>query len=147
MESELLLRARNLLQVAEQVLLRTYPLVNDPKLLLGVAQDIHAALKSAMKAVLEKEGISKDGFDAEFDALKGIAGRFRLSADELEVIGTMHTIIAAHEASPVEFPRHDCFVICDEKYDMMTITVDNMKSFLFRAGLFVEKVEDVFRAK
>lgn len=146
-QDDLMTRARNQLKVAEQLLVHTYPIVKEPKILLGIAEDIYAALTAAMNSLLKKKGVEKNGFDAEFRALTGIAPGFGISPDELDLLACLHRVIEAHKSSPVEFPRPDCFVICDGEFNMITITIDNMKSFLFRAGLFVEKAESVFRAK
>ncbi|MBW2997202.1 hypothetical protein KY349_02570 [Candidatus Woesearchaeota archaeon] len=138
-------RARRSLQVAEQMLSKTYPIVNDPKLILAIAEDIYAALTSSMTALLvkkqEKMQISDD-FSSIFTAFQQIAPDLSFQQDDLEIIKELSTIIAEHKDSPVEFPRKDKFIICDNEYKCTTITIDDMKSYLFRARLFVEKVND-----
>jgi hypothetical protein len=138
-------RARRSLQVAEQMLSKTYPIVNDPKLILAIAEDIYAALTSSMTALLvkkqEKVQVSDD-FSSIFTAFQQIAPDLSFQQDDLEIIKELSTIIAEHKDSPVEFPRKDKFIICDNEYKCTTITLDDMKSYLFRARLFVEKVND-----
>ncbi|MFC1741238.1 hypothetical protein ACFL3V_01755 [Nanoarchaeota archaeon] len=138
----LLERARRSLQVAEQVLINTYPLVKDPKLILAVAEDIHAALTSAAEAIIIKKGKYNPElqFHQYLEALENT-----ITNDEQDLLKRLHNIIQGHKESPVEFPRKDHFVICDKKYDCDVISLDDMKKYLFRAGLFVEKAGDTVR--
>lgn len=138
-------RARRSLQVAEQMIGKTYPIVNDPKLILAIAEDIYAALISSMTALLVKKQEKKqlsDDFSSIFTAFKQMAPDMGFQHDDLVIIEELNTIISEHEESPVEFPRKDKFIICDDEYKCTAITLDDMKSYLFRAGLFIEKVND-----
>ena len=62
-------RARKSLKVAEQMLIHTYPVVEDPKLILAVAGDVYAALEQSMDALLAyghdnaKDLIEKNDFE------------------------------------------------------------------------------------
>lgn len=135
-------RARRGLEVAEQMLVHTYPVVKDPKLILAVAGDICAALTSSMEAfILEKGGDLEADFGSNLATFTRLAKDYSFDADELELIGRLHDVIEAHKKSPVEFPRKDRFIICDEKYDCREITLEDMKNYLFRARLFIEKSE------
>jgi hypothetical protein len=143
----LISRARGSLQVAEKMLLHTYPVVNDPKLLLAVAGDIYTALTSGMTSILTDKDITADDFSSQLKAFKGVAEDCNITEDDIILISELHDIMQQHKDSPVEFPRKDRFVICNNRYDMRTISLDDMKQYLFKAGLFVEKVERYFRAR
>ena len=143
----LITRARRSLQVAEQMLLHTYPVVDDPKLLLAVAGDIYTALASCMTAVLAGKGVKAGDFDSQLAAFQRMAEEFSITGDDLDLISQLHDVMQQHKDSPVEFPRKDCFVICDEKYYMRTVSLDDVKQYLFKAGVFVGKLERYFRAR
>ncbi len=135
-------RARRSLEVAEQVLIRTYPVVKDPKLILAVAGDIYSAVTSSIEAfILEKGGDLGADFRSNLAKFTRVAKDYSFGDDDLELIGRLHDIIEAHKESPVEFPRKDRFIICDERYDCKEITLEDMKNYLFRARLFIEKSE------
>ena len=137
-------RARRSLQVAEQMLNKTYPIVNDPKLILAIAEDIYAALTSSMTALLLKKQkkTGNNSFSDKMDAFKQIAPQCSFQKQDLGILKELHSIMSEHEESSVEFPRKDKFVICDDGYKCTTMTLDDMKSYLFKARLFVEKVSD-----
>ncbi len=144
---ELLSKARKDLQVAEQLLIKTYPVVDDPKLILAVAGDVYTAITSAMRAFLVRKGAEDapakkrvtEDFDAAFKAFDPEARKAGFKDDDIELLVTLHKIMCEHKASPVEFARKDKFVICDEHYNCDVISVADMKKYLFRARLFVDK--------
>ncbi|MFH1063970.1 MAG: hypothetical protein V1729_02735 [Candidatus Woesearchaeota archaeon] len=146
---EILAKARKDLQVAEQMLIKTYPVVEDPKLILAILQDIYIALIGAMRAFLTFKGIKHDlisgdtdDIDAAFEVFGKNARASGFKDDDIELIAKLHKIIREHKESPVEFARKDKFVICDEHYNCDVISVDDMKKYLFRARLFVDKTEE-----
>jgi hypothetical protein len=143
----LLIRARRSLQVAEKLFLHTYPVVDDPKLLLSVTGELRTALESGMDAVLAGKGISKEDFSSRLGDFRRFADEISIEADDISLIDTLHTIMQQHKESPVEFPRNDCFVICDENYHMLTISSGDVKQYLFKAGVFIDKVERYFRKR
>lgn len=133
-------RARRSIEVAEQMLLRTYPVVQDPKLILAVAGDVYSALMGCVEAVMLQADIdSGDDFASRLVAFKAASSKMGFGEEEFGLVDVMHRIVSEHESSPVEFPRKDKLVICDGKYHCDIISVDDMKNYLFRARLFVEK--------
>jgi hypothetical protein len=145
-------RARRSIQVAEHMLIKTYPVVDDPKLILAVAGDIYTALTSSMEALLiskkeENQLEFSNDFSSRFSAFKGIANDHGFSEEDLAMIEELDRIMEEHRESPVEFARKDKFVICDEKYNLEAISLDDMKSYLFKARLFIEKAETIMNSK
>ncbi|MBU2560880.1 MAG: hypothetical protein KKD17_01180 [Nanoarchaeota archaeon] len=142
--------ARRSLKVAEHMLIQTYPFVNDPRLVLAVAGDIYSALMSSMSALLlaGKKARKKslpDDFDSLFSAFREVAGGYGFTEDDLSLVSDTNRILVEHKESPVEFARRDSIVICDSRYKCSRISVDDMKKYLFRARLFVDKSESLLR--
>ncbi|MBN1544736.1 hypothetical protein JW898_04715 [Candidatus Woesearchaeota archaeon] len=142
--------ARKSLKVAERVLIQTYPFVNDPRLVLAVAGDIYSALMSSIRALLlaGEKGLKNslpDDFGSLFSSFKDVAGVYGFTEEDLSLVSDTCRILLAHKESPVEFARRDSMVICDSRYECSRISVDDMKKYLFRARLFVEKSESVLR--
>jgi hypothetical protein len=139
---ELQERARRNIEVAEQLLVKTYPAVKDPKLILAVADDVYTALLSSIEAVLvQGSDDSGDDFGSRLAAFRKAVGSRGFDTSDFELVESIHRIVSGHRSSPVEFPRRDQFVICDKNYVCDIISVDDMKNYLFRARLFVEKAE------
>ncbi len=128
------------MKVAENILTKTYALVNDPKIILAVAEDIYSALVFSVEAVLRHHDIFfNDDFGSKFAAFKKLAAEKGFKDDDISMLADFNRIIREHEASPVEFSRKDCFVICDGDYRCDVISLVDMQKYLFRARLFVEK--------
>lgn len=137
-----IIEARRSLKVAEHLLNSTYPAVRDPRLILAVAEDIYTAVSIAMDAALsENDRSSEKGFVKRFEAFRALAGNCGLADDELSLPSELNKIIQEHKDSPVEFARKGDFVICDDDYACSVISSEDMKKYLFRAGLFIAKVE------
>ena len=51
--------AKQKIKVADHIISVTYPLVKDPKLLLGVLENIHSALMHCISAILEYDRLFK----------------------------------------------------------------------------------------
>lgn len=133
---ELKAKAEESLKLAEHMLIKTYPLANDPKIILAVAEDTYIALQSIILSL----GIKPEDFPQK-------AEEIGFKSDEIELFSRLKAIIKEHEDSPVEFSRKDKFVICDDFYNTDSITLDDMKKYLFRARLFVEKAENITDSK
>ena len=143
---DLIDRAHRSLKVAGHMIEKTYPMVNDPKLILAVAGDIYSAVLSSMTAVVLKEGeVVNEDFKSRFDSFRKLAPDYGFTSDDNLLIAKLDRIITAHRESPVEFPRKDHFVICGDKYDCMKLSIDEMKNYLFNATLFVEKADVVVK--
>lgn len=138
-KQDLTTRAYQSLKLAEHMLIRTYPMVDDPKLILAISEDIHIALFSMVEALYGK--------DADLGVFKEKAVSSGFNSDEIELVKRLDNIIQEHKDSPVEFTRKDKFVICDDSYNTDSITLDDMKKYLFEARLFVEKAEAILRGK
>lgn len=145
-EKDLEKRAKTSISLAEKMLFETYPVVNDPRLILAIADDIYTALMSCIEAVSMTWNLRfGDDFESGFSAFKERALKDGFTEEELDLVMKIHNIVAEHKKSPVEFTRKGRFVICDEVYNCTAISSDDMKSYLFRARLFVEKVEGLLR--
>lgn len=132
------------MQLAEHMLISTYPLVKDQRLLLGIAGDIFSALSSGIEAfMLNKKKAGGNDFDSLFESFRGCAKG--INDDEFNLVVSINNIVKQHKASPVEFARKEKYVICDENYNCSEISPQSMKNYLFRARLFIEKLDKMLR--
>lgn len=139
---DLIDKAHRSLKVARHMIEKTYPMVDDPKLILAVAGDIYDAVLNSMTAVVLNNGeVITDNFQSRFDSFKRVATGYGFTHEDNGLIAELDELITAHRESPVEFPRKDHFIICDDKYDFMKISLEDTKKYLFRATLFVEKAD------
>ncbi|MFQ5474783.1 MAG: hypothetical protein ACE5DM_03005 [Candidatus Nanoarchaeia archaeon] len=147
---EKLKNAKKNIHIADHMLTQTYPLVKDSKLLIAVLDNIFLAMRNAMDSLLASEREAKtippfhDSFDAKLNLLKlRLAAKHSIDNKQVLLMQDLKSMIARHKESPMEFIRKDKFVICSEEYDLTSISVDQMKSFIKQAKAFVDKIESV----
>lgn len=137
--------ARNNIKVADHMLVITYPLVKDPKLLLLIIEKIHSALDEAMSSVLYFERAYKrigsfndTDFDSRLNAFRSeIVPRFRIRNDFISLMQEIRGIIREHKKSPVEFSRRENFVICSDNYKVRSLSADVVKRYVAKAKEFI----------
>ena len=95
---------------AKHLLTVTLPVTNDPKLLLGVLENIHNSMQSSID--VQKE--------------LGLV----LKSDVMKAFQEVKEIVMSHKRSPVEFKRKDKFIICSSDYLMKEVSVPKVKRLL-----------------
>jgi hypothetical protein len=145
-------KADSHLQAALYILTRTYPMVNDPKLLVGVIENINRSLVSTMEVLLQFERARKsippirDNDESKLNLFKlRIVHMYPINENYISLIDDVQDILAKHNKSPVEFTRKDMFVICTEEYKLRTISVEQMKKYISLAQLFLKEVADMVK--
>lgn len=140
--------ARKRLGVADHILTQTYPLLQDPKLLLAVLQNIYGAVSAGIDALLEHEADRvpqplPQTFEARLALFhQHLAPHYAIPRGFLRFVGELRETIKEHEESPVEFARKESFVICDEGYRVKTLTVEQLTKYLERAKAFIAFMEE-----
>lgn len=143
------LEAKKYIKIADHILTITYPLINDPKLLLAVMENIFLALAKTLGALLYFERLHKrippfhDNFESKFNMFKlNVANKFNFSKDYIHMLEDMKNIIVQHKKSPVEFVRKDVFVICSDNYNMKTLSIKEMKKYVAKAKVFIADISN-----
>jgi hypothetical protein len=151
---ELHIRAQQGLQKAEQTMLFTYRMINSPKLLLGVVQQLDEATTSALDALLthQKEWGKIQRYDddlkSKLSVLKEkIMKRHSIDAESINTIKELRDIINEHQKSPTEFERKDRLVICTDKYRMKIITANDIRKHIDKAKLFIQQTYNIICTK
>ncbi len=138
--------AQQRLGIANHLLTRTYPMVNDSRILLAVAKELHAASLSGMTALLEHDKATKripvlvNNIQSRLELLDESLDAHGFDKSFHKTISTLHNIVTLHEKAPVEFTKPDRFVICDKDYQLTTVTVDSLKQSLSSVRKFVDSV-------
>ena len=101
--------------LADQILTHTYPLVQDPKLLLSVCARLDDAGQAIIAAADEQD--------------------LQLPLEHQTTIATLRTIMQQHKDSPLEFRRKQKLVICATDLRYTLLTQESVKKLL--AGIRV----------
>lgn len=140
------------IHIADHILTQTYPLVNDPKLLLAVMENVFLSLTNAMASILHYERLFKrippfqDNFDSKFNMFKlKIVNKYKIEKDIILFIQNIKDTIIKHKKSPIEFARKDKFVICSDNYDLKTLSIKDIKEYINKAKLFIHVANNITR--
>jgi hypothetical protein len=140
--------AKKKIKVADHMLTITYPLVQDPKLLLAILENVFLAQTDAMSSVLEYERLFKrvppfhDTFDSKFNLFRSkIAPKSNINPYYIKMMQEVKEIVVGHKQSPVEFARKDKFVICSSEYNLKTLNMADVKKYVEQTKQFVREME------
>lgn len=140
--------AKDAAKIADHMVTITYNVVNDPKLLVVVAEKIFTAMKSAIRSVLLYEVYQKripaykEDFQEMFSLFKvRCSRRYQFDPKYVETIHTIHNLVQHHQESPVEFSRKENYVICSEEYKTDVISKKFLSEAIASAKMFIMDVE------
>ena len=123
--------ARHLLNV-------TFPMIKDPKLLLGVVHNLSASLESSMDTILAHERLLRlvpiynNNYESKFNLfrMKSVK-RNNVSPAAIHLMSELRYIIDLHKKSPMEFQRGNRFVICNKDYQLKVISIKDLQQYLY----------------
>ena len=136
-------KANKAVRIADHMLTQSYPLINDPKLLLAVIDNLYNAVQSGIRAVLYHERLFKqippfsENFEAMYVVFKNRHRGKEVTEEYFTLVDTLQEIVYFHKKSPLEFVRKDKFVICSDNYRMRTIGLDEIKRIMQRSKQFI----------
>lgn len=139
-------RARILLRNADHMLVMTFPLVKDPKLLMAVAENLFQANMEATRAVLLHE--RTQGLPPFHDSTDMIIHTFQTSCSKkhgltAELLTELKDLSSARKSAPMEFARKGMYVIAAQDYTMKTLSERQMKEFVSRSKQFFLQVKNI----
>ena len=133
------------LTVADHILYVTYPVIQDPKLLVGVLNNLFLALMNAMTAVLWHDRLFKlippfyDTFESRFNMFRVKSmPQHNIEKRYSDLIQEMKEMTFLHKKSSVEFRRKDSFIICQDDYSTISISASQLKEYVKTTKEFVK---------
>ncbi|MFH1174035.1 MAG: hypothetical protein V1725_02825 [archaeon] len=143
---EALSLAAKKVQVADHLLNQTYPLINDPKLLLGIMETMNDAVQLAITGILEHDLLWKriTPYNASSKAItfcQKIIPKYDLPKQYADLVLDLQETINEHKKASVEFIRRSQFVISDDTYTLRTLSVDKTKAYLTQVKQFVRDIQ------
>ncbi len=111
---------------ADHLLNVTYPLIKDPKLLLGIITTINNTLSCALNYFIQSN------YEAPLLLKLHLLQNQKISLpkDSLSLIHTINDLLQHHEKSPVEFSRNNKMIICTKEYYLHTLSKEDIKELL-----------------
>ena len=139
------------LKIADHILIMTYPIVQDPKLLKTVLERLYIAIENAMATLLffEKQQRKISAFNASYVAMLEIIRtpliKYNISPNYLIFLNELNDIYQLQKKSDVEFIRKEKFVFTNKDYKLNIITKEDMKKYLIKGKLFINEINDVVK--
>ncbi len=142
--------AKKKIKVADHIISVTYPLVKDPKLLLGVLENTYSALIHSITSILEYERLFKripPFLDDEISKINTykmrISRKHNLDPSYITLVEGIKMIIREHKKSPIEFSRKDKFIICSDNYSMKAISIEQIKQYVEKTKRFSAEIDNL----
>lgn len=143
-------KAVKYIKIADHMLNHTYPLIKDSRLLLAALENTFLALTNSVASLLYYERTFKSippfqpTFESKFNLFREACIRkYKIEESYLTLMLDLKAIITDHKKSPVEFTRSGSFVICDERYRTRIISVDEMKKYISKTKMLIEKINSI----
>jgi len=140
--------AKKKIYVADHMLSTTFSLLNDPKILLAIIDNIELAFTYGLSGYLEHERMFKrishytptpeselNFFKLKVHKKEGFKDEFVNTFDKLR------DIMQAHKTAPVEFSRNKDYIIASDSYSLKRITPEDIKKDIKTCKDFLQFVE------
>lgn len=142
--------AKNKLTLAENILNNN--IAGDSKLLLCACENLFICCSLSITGLLQYDDMLKNteehlfDFDKRFKLfMQKCVSKYDILESDVSVIKELKDIIVSHGLSPVEFVRHDTFVICSDNYKMKIINKKLLKDMHFKVNDFVNRIDAIIK--
>ncbi|NTV23794.1 MAG: hypothetical protein HGA85_05470 [Nanoarchaeota archaeon] len=140
-----------LIQVADHVLVMTYPMVQDPKLLKLVLKNTYLAMQSTMASLLHYERYYKrvspftENYIAMLQLVRPVFEKYKISKGYVGFLTELYETNERQKRSDVEFVRKDKMVFASKDYDLCAVSVIELKDIVAKGKLFMNAVNGVIK--
>jgi hypothetical protein len=148
---QLLNKANQYFQTADHLCHVTYPLVNDPKLLMIITENLFKAIEHGLSALLYNESMYNritsypEDFTGKLDVFRlNCAERYGFSSESSVLIREVRDLVLDRKEAPVEFSRRDKFIIASENYKLKALGLSTVKRYITQTKTFMERLNEVF---
>lgn len=148
---QLVKEANRAFETADHLAYVTYPLVNDTKLIIGIAENLFKALSNGMDAILYYDRIYKrimhlpTDFQGKLDLFKHSSiPRYNINREIVYLLTELSEVLNIRSKSPIEFSRPEKFVICSKDYALRSLTIKKVKEQINQAKPFMNKLNEIY---
>lgn len=138
------------LKLASHMLHVTFPLVNDPRMFIGILENLDKSLKASLDSFLLYERRYKrinpypDHFSSKLEIFRRVINiRYDFDVSLPRFILDMDTLVKNRKKAPVEFTRNGELVICDSNYKTRVLKVEELKEYVSKAKVFILRMHKI----
>ncbi len=126
----------------------TYHILQEPRLLMAVMQNLHQAWINGMDVLWYdaqvKAGVTQLSEEKQIRLFeKKFAKKYRIDANMLNTMKEIRAIIQQHKGSALEFTRHGRVVICDDAYNLEIVDKERTQRYVQETKRFVDCLYEV----
>ncbi|MFW5865892.1 MAG: hypothetical protein ACOCU6_02240 [Nanoarchaeota archaeon] len=139
--------ARRFIDSASHLKSISYKLSGDPELFAQMLEKIHKAHQNIVSMLLvtdptcetvkECAMLAQHDFDMAIKRIENNAERI-FSEKEMALIKQVHMLVKKRERSPVEFPRKDSLILCNDRYDTEQISIEMIQDLITQTQLLLK---------
>ena len=145
--------ANKRIRTADHLAYMTYPMLQDPKLIMKIAENVAEAMKYAIEAIVYYDRLYKrisplgEEFSSKYDAFKThCSKRYNIPPQHILTFEDVNNIANEHKTSPTSFVKEDAIVICSDQFQKVRkVGIDKVKSFLNDAKQFIVKANQIIK--
>ena len=135
------------IKIADHLITMTYPIVQDPKLLKVILNNLYQALENALQAfnTFERLPQSHNNFEILVNNCKKRFQKYNISESYTEFLLEIHNLIVKRHSADVEFIRKEKFVFSSKDYNLNIVTKSQMKNYIIKGKLFLKQLLRVIK--
>ncbi len=137
---------------ADHMIFITYPLLNDPKLMMTIVEKLYTSVLLAIKAILHYDYLYKNiSFvpEKEEEQVKlfkeHTVKQYHLGKEILLAIAELKDLVDFRKKSPIEFVRKNNFIVCSAGYTTKTINFQKIKKYAQEIKYFLMQINNVVK--
>lgn len=122
------------LSLCAQLLEHTFAISKDPKVLIAVLHHLKKAQDACISFVgyLQGTSLSLDDFVSY--------AQETCSAQEIDALIQVHQLCKNQEESDVEFRRKESYVLCNDDYELSSITEESLRTYVEATHTLTKKI-------
>tara|TARA_Y100000310_G_C20662499_1_gene805551 strand:- start:1410 stop:1898 length:489 start_codon:yes stop_codon:yes gene_type:complete len=130
----------------------TYPVVKDPKLLIGIIHNLTETIESAIDSALSYERLLRlippypDNPQFKFNLFREkTMRRNKIPPIYATLLMDLKELIELQKKCPVEFQRGNRYILCNKNYQIKSISLKSIKGYLQQTKEFLDIIDKITR--
>ncbi len=129
---------------------KTYPVVKDPKLLIGVIHNLVQSFEHAIDAILAYERLLRlippypEDTKFKFSLFRDkTMRRNKIPSSFAALLMDLKEFIELQKKCPVEFQRGSRYVLCNKNYQIRSVSIKDIKGYLHQTKEFLDIINKI----
>jgi len=145
-------KAREQYDAAFHLLNVTFPLIKEPKLLMGIVNNVSQSMEHGMNAILAYERQLKlvpnynNEFQSKFNLFRYKSIKRNNIPNELvTMMQDLKELIELHKQCPTEFQRGNKYILASKDYQLKVLSIKEIREYVAKNNRFLGIVNQILR--